>query len=45
MMEDFINYFGYSNGLTPDVYFKYIIFVSLFACVSRLVGEMINSVK
>lgn len=44
-MNEIIEYFNYQDGLTPDVYFKYIVFVSLFACVSRLVGEMLNSTK
>lgn len=44
-MNEIIEYFNYQDGLTPDVYFKYIIFVTLFACVSRMIGEMLNSTK
>lgn len=44
-MKTFYDFFNYDGGLSPEVYFKYIIFITLLACVSRLVGEMLNSVK
>lgn len=34
-MQELIEWFNFSGQLTPEVYVKYIIFVSLFACMSR----------
>lgn len=44
-MQEFYDYFNYVDGLTPEVYFKYVVFVSAFICICRLVGEIINSSK
>lgn len=44
-MEDVLEYFGEYNGLTPELYVKYIIFLTMFVCMCRLVGELINACK
>lgn len=44
-MDDILQYFDYSQGLTPELYFKYIIFLTVIVVLFRTVGEMVNSVK
>lgn len=44
-MQEFYDFFNYTDGLTPEVYFKYIILIMLLTCCSRMVGELLNSTK
>ena len=43
MTQDLLDWFDYSNGLTPELYFKYIVFLVLLLGMCRLLGEMINN--
>lgn len=45
MTDDLIEWFDYSGGLTPELYFKYIVFLFLMVGMARLLGEMINNTK
>lgn len=45
MPQEFIDYFGEFNGLDPELFLKYIIFVTALAGLCRLIGELFNSVR
>lgn len=44
-MNDLIEWFNYDGVLSPEVYFKYILFLTIYACMCRLIGEILNSLK
>lgn len=41
-MDDIFNWFQVSEGLTPDFFVKFIVFIIFVGCIARFLGELIK---